>query len=66
MSDEKDDKVIILIIYIIDFATNEENALHSYDLIITKRILSDMFSKISETHCRVTRASKRQDLYLPD
>ncbi len=29
------------------------------------RYMSDMFTKISETHCRVTRGSNRQDLYLP-
>ncbi len=29
------------------------------------RYMSDMFKNISETHCRVTRASHRQDLYLP-
>ncbi len=27
--------------------------------------MSDMFNTISVTHCRVTRASNGQDLYLP-
>ncbi len=32
---------------------------------LAPRYMSDMFTKISESHCRVTRASNRQDLYLP-
>ncbi len=32
---------------------------------LAPRYMSDMFKKISETHCRVTRASNRKDLYLP-
>ncbi len=31
---------------------------------LAPRYMSDMFKKISETHCKVTRASNRQDLYL--
>ncbi len=32
---------------------------------LAPRYMSDMFKTISEIHCRVTRASNRQDLYLP-
>ncbi len=31
---------------------------------LAPRYMSDMFTKNSETHCRVTRALNRQDLYL--
>ncbi len=31
---------------------------------LAPRYMLDMFTKISETHCRVTRASNRQDLHL--
>ncbi len=33
--------------------------------VLNSMVSTDMFTTISETHCRVTRTSNRQDLYLP-
>ncbi len=38
MSDKKDPKIVILIVFIVDFPTKKQNILYNYSLIITKRI----------------------------
>ncbi len=46
MSDKKDPKIVILIVFIVDFSTKKQNILYNYSLIITKRILLKSFCSI--------------------
>ncbi len=44
-----------------DYSINNFKSINN----LAPRYMSDMFTEISKTHCRVTRASNGLDLYLP-